>query len=238
MLRQFFRKVRHKIRGLLDVAARFIAVDPQLHPKRQVFLKHHEIAHDALPWHREILVATSEWDLSPNVRSLFEKEANRFAGHTIFQLDHMAADYRGRRLKMADLGGLAARYGASLSATARQYVIVQDIPAALLVGKPDGAVGDRGVRFYDGIANDAFLKEFGAELLGNGLRSTHPLCVAVNEPECGPVEFELQVKDANGTRRMLFADGIYTTHEVLILFHPVHLQRQHFAFHLLRNRAA
>lgn len=224
ILGQVFRSIRRvgrKILGLLDVPARYIAVDPDLHPKRQSFLTYHEIGHDALPWHREILVVTSEWDLSHHVRTIFEAEANRFAGHAIFQLEHMATGYRGRRLRMADLGALAASYRASLSATARQYVIVQDLPAALLVGKPTGSEGARGIRFCDGVANDAFAEEFGRRLLGSGVRPPHGLCAAINEPGCNPVEMELHVQDLNGQQRILIADALFTTHEVLILIHPV-----------------
>jgi hypothetical protein len=231
LIRQLFRvtrRVGRKILGLLDVPARFIAVDPELHPKRQSFLTHHEIAHDTLPWHREMLVVTSEWDLSPQVRTIFEAEANRFAGHSIFQIGHMARGYRGRRLEIADLGGLAATYAASLSATARQYVIVQDIPAALLVGKPLGTDGARGIRFFDGLANEAYLREFDPELLEWTLRPAHPLCACVNEPACDSIAVELRIPDRNREERVLLADALYTGHEVLILVHPVRPSRRLF----------
>jgi Zn-dependent peptidase ImmA (M78 family) len=218
---RFFKRMGSKIRGLLDTEARLIVVDPFLHPSRQIFLRHHEVAHDVLPWHRDALVYTSEWDLLPSVRTAFEAEANRFAGHAIFQVDHMAHAYRGRRLKITELAGVAAQYGASLSATARQYILIQDIPAALVIGRPAGQLGSREIVLRLALANDAFVRRFGTTIFGSHFETNHPLTAVVNTPSLTLLDMEMTVTDANGAAIQVITDTVFTGYETLTLVHPV-----------------
>jgi hypothetical protein len=216
---RFFSRFRHRILGILDLQDRLIVVDSQLHHRRREFIRYHEVGHEALPWHRELFVVTSEWDLARDVRERFEAEANFFAGHAIFQLDDMAAVQRGRQLAAEDLAGLASRYNASLTATARQYIVIQDIPAALLVGRPVVEGGGRGIRFLYGVANEAFLKEFGPELLGRGVGPEHPMSLVLNATGGGVAGAVLVVTDLRGESRRLVTETIFNRYNTLTLVH-------------------
>lgn len=234
---RLWTKVGQKIRGLLDLQSRHIAVDTTLHPRRQEFLVHHEVGHGLLPWHRDLFVATSEWDLNLGIRSKFEAEANYFAGHSIFQLDDMARVQRGRRLRIAELAGLAARYGASLTATARQYVAIQDIPVALLVGRAVGAVGQRSIRFSYGVANATFVAQFGFEFLGDGFKAEEAPSAVLNLRACEPVVAELAITDINGDSAVLSAETIYNTYCTLTLVHPTRKRASFFGWQKIPHPA-
>jgi hypothetical protein len=167
-----------------------------------------------------LFVVTSEWDLARDAREKFEAEANFFAGHAIFQLDDMAAFHRSRPLAIEDLAALASRYDASLTATARQYIVIQDVPAALLVGRPFGATGCRGVRFLYGVANDAFLREFGPQLFGGGVGPEHPMAEVLNSTKAVAAKDVVPVTDLNGEVRRLVTGTIFNGFETLTLVHP------------------
>lgn len=227
---RFFSRFRYRVLGILDLLDRRIVVDTQLHPRRREFIRYHEIGHDVLPWHQEILVVTSELDLTRGVREQFEAEANYFAGHAIFQVDDMGAIQRGRQLAADALAGLAARYNASLTATARQYIVIQDIPAALLVGRPVGDPGARGIKFLYGVANASFLSEFGGELLGAGVGPGDPMSQALNAAPMVVARAVVVVNDQRGETRRLMTETIFNYYNTLTLVHPVRGRGRLFAW--------
>lgn len=236
-LRRKLHRAKSRVRGLLDLQSRQMIVDRGLHPHRRLFIKHHEVGHDVLPWHRELFVVTSELDLRPDVRRVFEAEANRFAALTIFQGDDLAKWQRGRRLRVEDLAGLAARYDASLTATARQYVSVQDLPAALLVGAPEAtAHGARGIRFRYGMANAAFLREFSSRVFDDALPATAATCTVVNAPMPPIAREEFTVADRNGDRRTLLTETMYNGYDTLTLVHVEARRARVFSFLSLPKR--
>jgi hypothetical protein len=207
-----------KIRGILDVKGRLVWVAPDLHRHRRIFVKLHELGHDVIKWHHDLFVVTSENDLRPDIRKVFESEANRFAAECTFQIDDMAKAHCGRRLDIADLGALACRYNASLTATARQYVSIQDLPVALLVGRVEiGSDGARAIRFIYGVANDAYARQFGRNCSLGGFPSDHPACAAVTSAT--PIVVPLTVTDMRGDDRSLTAGTLYNTYQTLTLIH-------------------
>jgi hypothetical protein len=207
-----------KIRGILDVKGRLVWVDPDLHRHRRVFVKLHELGHDVIKWHHDLFVITSENDLRPDIRKVFESEANRFAAECTFQVDDMAKAHRGRQLDIGDLCALASQYNASLTATARHYVSIQDLPVALLLGKVEiDSHGSPAIRFSYGFANDAYARQFGRHFSVIGFPSDHPACAAVTS--ASPVVVPLTMCDMRGDDRSLTAGTLYNTYETLTLIH-------------------
>lgn len=223
--KKFWQRLKQKVAGILDLQSRHVLVNPQLHPRRQEFVAFHELGHDVLAWHREIFVVTSEADLLPSAREVFNAEANDFAAKAIFQLDHLAQHQRGIRLAMTELAGLAAQYGASLTATARHYVGVQDIPVALVVGRRY-AKGDMfGIAFRYGVGNEAFLREFDSGVMGWGFPPEAPSCATINLHAVDYIEDRLVVADLRSERRELIVDTMFNGYETLTLVHPVPVRR-------------
>ena len=219
-IRRMLARTKGRIRGILDLQARHMYVDASLHEHRRTFIHHHEIGHDVLEWHRALFYVTPEWALRPDVRERLEAEANHFAGLSIFQVDDLARWQRGRRLELADLAPLAARYGTSLTATARQYVIEQDLPVALLLGSPDAQDdAGAGVRFYAGLANGAYLERFRPGLLGSGLTPDHPATAVLRADGPPAVVSDLDVIDLRGEPQRLHMETIFNRYDTLTLVH-------------------
>jgi hypothetical protein len=238
-LRRKFARLRGRVRGILDLRASHVYVDQSLHHHKKTFLYHHEIAHSVLPWHRELFIVTPEWHLAPDVRYRFEGEANLFAALAIFQLDDLAKWQRGRKLRLSELAALAARYNASLTATARQYVAVQDLPAALLVGK--GGMSSDGrpfIRLLYGLANASYLHEFRAELFGAGFGPGHIVTAVLHDATIQVAEHQVEERDLRDDPRQLNCETISNTYATLTLVHPAKRgSRLSRFFHVSRARA-
>lgn len=113
---------------------------------RARFTEAHEIAHRALPWHRQAheLFLDDERTLDAATEDDLEVEANLMAAHLLFQgrrFHERAVDYQ---LGLATPLLLAEEFGTSLHATIRYYVEQHPEPLALAVlghiQRPDGSV--------------------------------------------------------------------------------------------------
>jgi hypothetical protein len=121
-LRVALQSFKHKIRAVLDRRAREIHLDPDLGIEgRRSFARLHEVAHDVAPWQRELVQADGDRELSPEVRALFEREANVGAAQLLFQqglLGRVAGHYK---VGIRTIIEVATTFGATVRATARQY---------------------------------------------------------------------------------------------------------------------
>lgn len=113
-----------KVLGLYDAHENVIHIDDTVLGARQNFLKLHETGHHEIPSHRGAfrLFQDCEKTLAPEVADQFEREANNFARFVLFQGDsfaRMAADYSFGIKTPVDL---SKKFGASIYASAREYV--------------------------------------------------------------------------------------------------------------------
>jgi hypothetical protein len=87
-LRGPIRRLRFKVQALLDREEREIHLDPSIdHPGQIAFKTLHEVAHDILPWQKELGYADDNTTLSLATRRLFEWQANTGAAELLFQRD-------------------------------------------------------------------------------------------------------------------------------------------------------
>src|SRR3546814_20668362 len=70
------------------------------------------------------------------IKAQFEREANVFASEVLFQMDIFTAEAGDLTFGMAAPLQLAKRYGASVYATARRYVMASDRVCAVLIFNP------------------------------------------------------------------------------------------------------
>jgi hypothetical protein len=101
----------------------------------------HEVGHDLCPWHSELYYMDGQEQLSPNVRNLFEREANYAAAGLIFQQDvfpKLAYSYQPGFIAIIKL---AEHFGASIHAAFRLYVESnhQAVAGIVLRRSPSGA---------------------------------------------------------------------------------------------------
>ena len=90
-LQRAMRRIRFKVRAVLDRKAREVHVDPSIqHRGRLAFKKLHEVTHDILPWQRELAYADDDATLSWTTKRLFEWQANHGAAELLFQRDLLA----------------------------------------------------------------------------------------------------------------------------------------------------
>lgn len=129
--RKLLRASMQKLRGIADMRERVVYVPSDKAP-RERFAKSHELGHQLLPWHHlknEEPVNFYHDDnhtLSPEVRDLFETEANYFAAEVIFQGQRFAAMARDFAPSFDAVFHLADLHGASTQATLRRYIEAQD----------------------------------------------------------------------------------------------------------------
>lgn len=133
-LRRAVRKLRFKVRAVLDRKAREVHIDPAMqHGGRIAFKKLHEVTHDILPWQRALGYADDDATLSWTTKQLFERQANQGAAELLFQRElfrDMASHYE---IGMAAILELARLIGASGHASFRRFVETHRWPVAGVV---------------------------------------------------------------------------------------------------------
>ncbi len=122
-LQRAIRKLRFKVRAVLDRRAREVHLDPTIqHRGRLAFKKLHEVTHDILPWQRALGYADDDATLSWATKQLFEQQANQGAAELLFQRDLFSDMAHQYEIGMAAIIELAGRFGASGHAAFRRFV--------------------------------------------------------------------------------------------------------------------
>lgn len=122
-LRDKMRRLRLKVRAVLDREAREIHVDPTLHNRGQIaFKKLHEVGHHICPWQRDRGYADDDETLSWSTKRCCEREANQAAAELMFQstlMRDMAAQYE---IGIPSILDLAGQIGSSGHAAFRRFI--------------------------------------------------------------------------------------------------------------------
>jgi hypothetical protein len=136
-LRQAVRKLRHKVRALLDRKEREIHIDPAAATAGRIaYLKLHEVSHDIFSWQKEPGYADDDDHLSPANKKIFEQQANRGAAELLFQRYLFTSIARDYALGMAAVLDLSQIVGASVHATMRRFVECHHAAIAGVVMNP------------------------------------------------------------------------------------------------------
>ncbi len=213
-----------KVFGIYDYEDRVIHIDDTVIESKQRFLKLHETGHHELPTHRKVFhfFQDCEKTLAPETADLFEREANNFARFALFQGDtyaRMAADCK---FEIKTPINLAAKFKASLYASAREYARTNPRACVVYVLEPiefaHGSGAQAAVRRIEPSAS--FERQFGRPnerfiTLDHALGPVLP----INRKMTRPRSFSLT--DLNGTKHECVAEAFDTTRNVLILLYPV-----------------
>jgi hypothetical protein len=133
-LRGAIRKLKGRVRAVLDRKEREIHVDPTIqHEGRLAFLKLHEVSHDIFEWQKALGFADNDATLSPSIRKLFDWQANQGAAELLFQRERFKELAREYTTSMAAVLELASTVGSSAHAAFRRFVEVQDAAVAGVV---------------------------------------------------------------------------------------------------------
>jgi hypothetical protein len=121
-----------------------IWVKPDLHPKRERWVRAHEIGHAILPWQRETFAYLDDHTrLSEATAAQFEREANEVAAEILFQGRALDDEADGSTITLEGICDLAVLFNASIVATARRVAerTGQECAIAIAHRRQDGHLG-------------------------------------------------------------------------------------------------
>ena len=121
-IKERMRAVQSKILAMLDRTERLVHLRSEGLEVQNRFNACHEVGHDLCPWHSELYYLDSREQLSPNVRNLFEREANYAAAGLIFQQDVFSKLARSYQPGFVAIVKLAELFGGSIHAAFRLYI--------------------------------------------------------------------------------------------------------------------
>lgn len=212
-----------KVFGIYDAGDNVIHIDHTVRASKQNFLKLHEAGHHELPTHRKLfrIFQDCEKTLEPETADLFEREANNFARYVLFQgggYASMAADHN---LGIKTPIKLAAKFGASIYASCREYARTHHRACVVYILEPitycekTGARAE--VRRIE--ASPLFRQQFGqpceqAITLNHSLGRVLPIGRKMSRPTT------ISITDRNGQAHECLAEAFDTTFNVLILVYP------------------
>jgi hypothetical protein len=136
------KEIAKRIKAAIVVPERIVLIDTDLHPSKKPFGQGHELGHNEIPEHREILYVCSEHDLNPATREQMEFEANIFASELLFPTPLMESIYTTYPVSMETILHLNELSGASIHSAAIRYVIGCDKECCLLT--LDAELDDKG----------------------------------------------------------------------------------------------
>ena len=143
------------IQAMLDAQERAVAFRRGLPSQKKNWGSLHEVAHEFLPWQRELLYCCPLLRLPANVQKQLEAEADVFAAEAFFFGKQFQEQAFGGDVGLTTAIELATSvYGTSLHSTFAHYVEESPVPRCLLVWKPKNgngrlpASGDMALQYY------------------------------------------------------------------------------------------
>lgn len=216
------KRAIEKVLGVLDSRAKTIYLDQTVHSKKKPFLSLHEVGHDYLPWQRDTfaILEDSEASLDPDVQEQFEREANCFASEVLFQLDRFATEAADCGFGIKTPIDLSKRYGSSVYAAIRRYVMTHRHPCAVAVFNRKGTTPGSILGLRRWIQSDLFTQRFGH--------------LSIKDSQ-GPDDFFVRhlprnkfrsptrftIKNVNGESEECLLEAFDSTFQVFYLIYPV-----------------
>ena len=130
------------IQAMLDAQERAVAFRRGLPSQKKNWGSLHEVAHEFLPWQRELLYCCPLLWLPANVQKQLEAEADVFAAEAFFFGQQFQEQAFAGDMGLTTAIELATSvYGTSLHSTFAHYVEESPVPRCLLVWKPKNGNG-------------------------------------------------------------------------------------------------
>lgn len=235
-LRQFMKKARagletvksalSKVLGLFDADERLVVLDLAVPTPRVPFIKLHEAGHGTLPHQSRVyqFIHDCAKTLDPEIKDLFEREANVFASEVLFQGDVFSAEAHKRMFGIKVPMDLAKKFGASNYSTFRRYVMTNPLACCVVVLEPLilDREGDFSATVRRIVASKSFHRIYDSESLFSGITRSHPVGPAI--PAVGKrmtFQREIVLVDRNGDERVCIGEAFDTKHQILVLVRDV-----------------
>lgn len=213
-----------KVIGLFDARERLVFIDRTLHVVKQTFIRLHETAHGFMGWQRDLyaIVEDCEQTIDPQLADQFDREANVFAAEVLFQLDGFAQEAEQQDFNILTPVRLSSRYGASIYAAVRQYVIKNWRACAVVVLDPPLLVEGDGFRaaFRRQCFSPAFAELFGNIAWPDVVTPDHLLgsFVPLGKRKMSGKR-RIILTDRNGDDQVCIAESFTQSHQVFVLIY-------------------
>jgi hypothetical protein len=211
---------------LFDAGERLVVLDSEVPAPRVPFIKLHETAHGTLPHQSRAykFMHDCEKTLDPEIRDLFEREANVFASEVLFQGDVFSAEAHDQVFGIKVPIYLARKFGASNYSSFRRYAITSPQACCVVVLDPlilDSA-GNFSANVRRVVASRSFHKIYDSESLCSTITRSHrlsPVVPAHGRRMTSPREVVLI--DRNQDERVCIGEAFDTKHQILVLVRDV-----------------
>ncbi len=117
----FASVTKPEVKALVSIPDSLILVASNMSLPRVPFAKAHELGHAVIPWHKDLLYACDEHDLSQATRKQMEFEANTFASEVLLPKDLLQPFYA-RPSTLETVLDIRKHSGASIQSSAQAYV--------------------------------------------------------------------------------------------------------------------
>jgi hypothetical protein len=215
-----------KVLGLFDSEERLVVLDSEVPAPRVPFLKLHEAGHGTLPHQSRAyrFIHDCKRTLDPEIRDLFDREANVFASEVLFQGDVFSAEAHEQTFGIKVPIKLAKKFGASNYSTFRRYVMTSEHACCVIVLEPLvlDTEGEFSANVRRIVVSESFDKIYDSESFASTITCSHCLGPAV--PAIGKrmtSQREVILVDRNQDERVCISEAFDTTHQILILVRDV-----------------
>ncbi len=208
-----------KIQAMLDAGERTVAFKKNLHEKKKDWGALHEVAHEFIPWQRELLYFCPLLWLPSQVQNQFESEADVFAAEAFF--------FGSRFHKQAYEGdfGLSTAielatdvYGTSFHATFAHYVEESPLSRCILVWKPNSRNGSSespvGLELHYYIKSRSFIGHIEP---GQMADPDEAVSKVFGSPDLGVVNHEMIFLSRSGEELVADAESFSNSYNVFTL---------------------
>lgn len=217
-----------KLRGILDVRERTIYIKDDVPESQKPFLRFHEVAHKIIPWQEKMYHYFGDhWEtLCPDVRELFEKEANYLSARLLFQCDRLEKEGRDYELSLATGIKFAQDYGASYHSTLWHYVETHSSKCVLLVLREAQyhVVGENEsekpycLRYV--VPSKHFKEEFGDIPWHREFNPEHPFTAVVYDPHSPDIhEGSVELENQNCEKVVMNFQAWCNTYNIFVLIY-------------------
>ncbi len=199
-----------------------ILLDKDLPALKHRWNEAHEIGHDIIPWHLEMMLGDTEQTLTPSCHEIMEAEANYAAGQLLFLADRFPAEAQSSKPTIENVRNLSKRYGNTMTSTL--WRLVEQGHAGrpmvgLVTGHPHPARRkadfnpDDPCRYC--IESPPFRERFGVVPEAQLFAAIVSYCGAQGGGSLG--EGEVVLRDRNGEAHVFAFETFFNRHQALTL---------------------
>lgn len=203
------------LRALYLPDRRRIMIDDAIPKPKHRWLEAHEIGHDLLPWHHDMLLGDDGFTPTPSTHDKIEAEANFAAGSLLFLGDRFREDCRQCSASLRDAQTLQKRYGNTITTTLWRMIEFggEQVPILGAIGQHPG--NDDGPVFRHLIPSMAFDRGFQVPAPGDLIDSIRGYCRLRGRGHLG--HGEIVLRDRSDRRHAFDFETFYNGYDALTI---------------------